>query len=204
VIVRTPRRLAAVGFILLLASAAAMFAPPGTYSTTGSGAEDDYCIVAPAIPHDPASGIPLLAPKPVPQDARCPVCGMYPARFEKWAAQVIYKDGASHFFDSPVNLHVFLADVSRYTTAYTQADIHASFVTDVVSGVWLEVSTAWYVLGSNALGPMRDGNLPAFATHKSALAFAQAQGGTVMIASDVTLDHLHTLIPSTRHHQHTR
>ncbi|MBI1907183.1 MAG: nitrous oxide reductase accessory protein NosL [Rhodocyclales bacterium] len=181
-----------------------MFVPPGTYSTAGSGTGDDYCIVAPAIPHDPASGIPPLAPKPVPRDARCPVCGMYPARFERWAAQIIYTDGASHFFDSPVNLHVFLADMSRYTTAYTEADIRASYVTDLSSGSWLQASAAWYVLGSNALGPMRDGNLPAFATRESALAFAQEQGGKVIVADDVTLDSLRTPIPSARHHQHPR
>lgn len=203
-ITRSARWLVAAGLILLLASAAAMFVPPGMYTTTGTGSENDYCIVAPAIPHDPASGIPLLAPKPVPRDARCSVCGMYPARFEKWAAQVIYKDGASHFFDSPVNLHVFLADVSRYTSAYTETDIHASYVTDLSSGAWVEVSTAWYVLGSKALGPMRDGNLPAFATRESALAFSDAQSGTVMAAGDITLDGLNTLIPSARHHQHPR
>jgi hypothetical protein len=41
---------------------------------------EDICIVAPPIPHDPASALPVLAARPVPAHARCPVCGMYPAR----------------------------------------------------------------------------------------------------------------------------
>lgn len=146
----------------------------------------------------------MLTPKPVPAEARCPVCGMYPARFRSWAAQIIYKDGASHFFDSPVNLHVFLADMARYTNTYTSADIHTSHVTDLTSGTWIEASAAWYVLGSKALGPMRDGNLPAFSTREAASAFADAQGGTIVMADEITLDRLHTLIPSARHHQHPR
>ena len=53
---------------------------------------DEICIVAPPTPYDPASGLPPEAPRPVPPDARCPVCGMFPARNPRWAAQIIYID----------------------------------------------------------------------------------------------------------------
>lgn len=186
------------GVILLAASVAAIFIPAGSYSAI-MGA-DDYCIVAPALPYDPASGVPMLTPKPVPAEARCPVCGMYPARFRSWAAQIVYKDGASHFFDSPVNLYVFRADITRYTSTYVTADISASYVTDLNSGAWIEVPAAWYVLGSKALGPMRDGNLPAFSTREAASVFASTQGGVIMMGNEITLDMLRPLIPSAHHH----
>src|SRR5690606_33954239 len=75
---------------------------------------EDICIVPPvrtiaAIPYDPTTGLAMLAPRPVPVEARCPVCGMYPSRFARWAAQVIFADGAAHFFDSPVDVFLFLA-----------------------------------------------------------------------------------------------
>lgn len=200
---RSSRWFFAAGILLLVASAIVVLVPVGGRAVMAGG-DDDYCIVAPALPYDPASGHARLAPKPTPADARCPVCGMYPARFPAWSAQIVYQDGASHFFDSPVNLRIFLSDMARYTTAYTEADIHARYVTDLASGAWLDADQAWYVLGSTALGPMRDGNLPAFATRNAAGAFAEKQGGSVLAANDVTLDILRALTPPGRHHQHPR
>lgn len=59
---------------------------------------DDVCVVAPATPYDANSGLPMGAAREVPADARCPVCGMFPARSRSWAAQVIFADGDAHFF----------------------------------------------------------------------------------------------------------
>lgn len=59
--------------------------------------EDAYCVVAPPTPFDPAWGVGRLEPRPVPKDARCPVCGMFPARNPDWAAQVIFRNGDTQF-----------------------------------------------------------------------------------------------------------
>ena len=48
------------------------------------------------------------------------------------------------------------------------------------AGHWLDARTAWYVLGSRVAGPMRNGNLPAFADRDAAEAFTRAQGGRVL------------------------
>ena len=55
--------------------------------------EADFCVVAPPTPYDPALGLALTAARAVPVGARCPVCGMYPARSPDWAAQVIFANG---------------------------------------------------------------------------------------------------------------
>lgn len=154
---------------------------------------DDLCIVAPLHPFDAASGLAPHAARAVPADARCPVCGMYPQRYPDWAAQVIYQDGSAHFFDSPLSLFVYLADVPRYCAGYSQADIAARYVTandlpahpatdnDGTAGrSWMAADDAWFVHGSAALGPMRNGNLPAFASRAQAEAFARQRGGTVL------------------------
>ncbi len=61
-----------------------------------AAAPQEVCIVAPPQPYDPASGLALHAPRPVPVDARCPVCGMYPARNPDWAAQLVFANGDTH------------------------------------------------------------------------------------------------------------
>ena len=141
--------------------------------------EADVCVVAPPTPYNSASGLPLQAARPVPADVRCPVCGMYPARSLDWAGQIIFSNGDAQFFDSPVSLLMFLNDVPRYSAGRTADDIVARYVTDVTSKEWIDAGAAFYVYGSNALGPMRAGNLPAFAARSAAEDFAQRRGGEV-------------------------
>ena len=158
----------------------------------------DVCVVAPPTPYDAASGQPLEAARVVPAGVRCPVCGMYPARSPDWAAQVIFANGDVHFFDSPVSLFLYLGNVARYNPWRTASDIVARYVTDGASSGWTDAATAHYVHGSSALGPMRAGNLPAFASAQEAERFAAARGGRVLAFTDVDAALLATLDSS--HH----
>jgi copper chaperone NosL len=142
----------------------------------------DVCLVAPLKPYDPASGLSRYQARPVPADARCPVCGMFPARSRPWAAQVIFKDGDVHYLDSPLSLFMYLHEVERYSRGRHLQDIAARYVSDTRSGQWLDADKAFYVHGSDALGPMRSGNLPAFATEAQGIEFALQHGGQLMTA----------------------
>ena len=144
--------------------------------------EDDYCLVAPPSPYDPASGLPPQAARAVPADARCPVCGMFPARAPEWAAQLIFANGEAHFFDSPLSLFMYLQDMPRYSPQRNASEVVARYVSDSNAAPgqgWLAAEQAFYVHGSNARGPMRAGNLPAFASRSAAQAFAARRGGEV-------------------------
>ena len=152
--------------------------PSGNAALEGIG--DDVCVVAPPSPYDPALGQPLTAAREVPADARCPVCGMYPARARNWAAQVIFADGDAYFFDSPLSLMQYLGNVAHYTRGRTLEAIVARYVSDADTGAWVNAHQAVYVAGSSALGPMRAGNLPAFADTVAAQRFAQQRGGRVL------------------------
>ena len=181
--------------IVLVALLAAWSAPVLQNALTGTspGMAPDVCVVAPPTPYDPASGLPLTAPRVVPADARCPVCGMYPARSQDWAAQVIFGNGDAQFFDSPLSLLVYLHDVARYSPGHHASDIVASYVSDADSGHWVPARNATYVQGSSARGPMRTGNLPAFAEVAAAQRFINARGGELLSASDVTQELLQRL-----------
>ena len=154
--------------------------PPRADALVLAAASADVCVVAPPTPYDAASGQPLAAARSVPPGVRCPVCGMYPARSPDWAAQVIFANGDVHFFDSPLSLFLYLGNVGRYNPGRSASDIVARYVTDGAGGGWTEAATAHYVHGSSALGPMRAGNLPAFASAQDAERFAAARGGRVL------------------------
>ena len=156
---------------------------------------DDLCIVAPPTPYDRASGLPLAAARAVPAHARCPVCGMLPARSRAWAAQVIFADGDAYFFDSPVSLLLYLGNPARYTQGRSASDIVARYVTDAATQAWIDADTAFYVQGSSALGPMRAGNLPALGSADAARQFAQQRGGRVLAFGDIDAALLQSLAP---------
>jgi nitrous oxide reductase accessory protein NosL len=149
----------------------------------------DHCIAAPAPvaaqPHDPATGQAIHAARPLPDSARCPVCRMAPARSPRWAAQLIHADGATHFFDSPVDLLRFLGDRARYDPARQSEAVAARYVTDFDGGGWVAFEAATFVIGSDTPGPMRTEGLPAFASRAAAARFAQASGGRLADATAV-------------------
>lgn len=153
----------------------------------------DFCIVAPPLPYDAASHLPPDVPRPVPADARCPVCGMFPARNPRWAAQVLYTDHAVHYFDSPVNLMLFLDNVGRYSPGRNAASIQSRWVTDAVSSQWIALEKAWFVHGSEVMGPMRSPDLPAFASQQDAQRFAAKRGGQVLTLAQLTPDIVQSL-----------
>lgn len=188
------RRLLALGLLTGLAAlgASAPWSLPAMRSALALQAmpaavpEPDVCIVAPPTRYDPASGLAPTAARAVPSDARCPVCGMFPARAPEWAAQVIFKNGDAQFFDSPLSLFMYLRDVARYSPGRSAGSIVAHYVTDATTPMagglarWIDALGAYYVHGSSAKGPMRAGNLPAFASREAAQAFAARRGGTVL------------------------
>jgi nitrous oxide reductase accessory protein NosL len=160
---------------------------------------DEICVVAPPVSHDPKSGLGLHAPRPVPADARGPVCGMYPARSPGWAAQVIFDNGDTQFFDSPLSLFTYLQDVGRYTRGRQASEVAASYVTDASSGAWIRAKDAVYLNGSSALGPMRAGNLAAFSSVALAQRFVSARGGMLLEVGQISPQLLQNLNGERRH-----
>ena len=175
--------LSVLGGAALLTGAAHRLWPPGaTTAARGTLPPDDICLVAPPFPFDPAAGLAVDAARPIPIEARCPVCGMFPARQPRWAAQVIFANGDVQYLDSPLSLFLYLQNVPRYTVGQQAERILAMHVTDLDSGAWVHASQAVYVHGSRTPGPMRAGNLPAFASDAAARAFIARQGGAPLRA----------------------
>ncbi|MDC8786441.1 nitrous oxide reductase accessory protein NosL [Roseateles koreensis] len=200
------RRLGLTGLLVACSGAAGVllvrvaFAKKSTSPGAAGNTEitNEICVLAPPRPYDPHSGLGLLQARPVPADARCPVCGMVPAHAPEWAAQLIFSDGATQYFDSPVSLLIYLQDVARFAPGRKATDVAVRYVRDSRDGHWLVAEQAYFVSGSNALGPMRAGNLPAFADAAAAQTFAQARGGQVLRLDEIAPELLRRLDPRSR------
>ena len=123
-----------------------------------------------------------------------------PSRTPQWTAQIVFNDQSASSFDSPVDLFRFMGNMALFDKQHKVADIGAIYVADYNTKAWTDAKKAFFVLGSKALGPMNDPNLPAFATRPTAEAFAKAQGGKVLAFGEVTRDVIKSL--NSGGHQH--
>ncbi|OAN51256.1 nitrous oxide reductase accessory protein NosL [Paramagnetospirillum marisnigri] len=84
----------------------------------------------------------------------CPVCGMFVAKYPEWVAVVVLKDGHTHYFDGAKDLFKFLREVKRYDSGHSEADIVTVAVTDYYAVKTMDARSAFFVVGSDVLGPM--------------------------------------------------
>ncbi|MDD2541448.1 MAG: nitrous oxide reductase accessory protein NosL [Desulfuromonadaceae bacterium] len=106
----------------------------------------------------------------VPPGAKCPVCGMFVAKFPDWTATAHFKDGATFYYDGPKDMFSHYLNTSRYTPGKLQADIVALTVKEYYSLERIDARTAFFVSGSDVYGPMGNELVP-FKTEKDARSF---------------------------------
>ena len=117
---------------------------------------------------------------PVPK-GNCAVCGMYVANFPDWASVVTFKDGAQAWFDGPKDLFTFLLDMKRYVAKKAPTDITSIQVKDYYGLKHIDARKAFFVLGSDVMGPMGKELVP-FATEASAKDFMKDHRGQKVLS----------------------
>ena len=88
------------------------------------------------------------------QKDKCPVCGMFVAKYPDFAAQILFKDGSAVHFDGVKDMFRYYLDMKRYNPARKVADIDSVYVTDYYSLSPIDGWDAFYVTGSDVMGPM--------------------------------------------------
>jgi len=121
---------------------------------------------------------------------KCPVCGMFVARYPDFLAQIIFTDGSSALFDGPKDMFKYYFNLKKYNPAKDQAHIASLYVTDYYSMTPVDGRTAWYVLGSDVFGPMGLELIP-FAKEPAAAEFMKDHSGKKLIRfNEVTAETL--------------
>jgi len=117
---------------------------------------------------------------------RCPVCGMFVYKYPKWVAQIIFKDGSSYFYDGAKDMFKHIFDTAKYTPGKAAENIRDIYVTDYYEVELVEAKSAFFVIGSDVLGPMGHELLP-FKDQESAQEFLEDHKGKSIIRfQDVT------------------
>jgi len=124
----------------------------------------------------------------VPEKAKCPVCGMFVAKYPKWAASLTRGDSEVFYFDGVKDLMKFGFDPQAYHGAGTIEASDTIHVTDFYTLGAIDARQAFYVVGSNIYGPMGNELIP-FPTRDQAEVFLKDHSGDqVLTFTQITLE----------------
>lgn len=116
----------------------------------------------------------------VPKEVKCPVCGMFVAKYPKWVAY-IEVEHKKYYFDGVKDMMKFyIFDVDF---PYNRNKIEKILVTDFYTLKAIDAKKAFYVVESNLFGPMGNELIP-FLTKEAAENFMKDHSGKEIILFD--------------------
>jgi len=113
----------------------------------------------------------------VPSHAKCPVCGMFVAKYPKWVGLIVW-DNTKYYFDGAKDMmkyYIFDGDFP-----YDRNKISSIKVTDFYTLEGILAKEAFYVIGSDVYGPMGNELIP-FKTEKAAKNFKNDHKGEEIV-----------------------
>jgi nitrous oxide reductase accessory protein NosL len=111
---------------------------------------------------------------------KCPVCGMFVAKYPDFVAQITFKDGSYAVFDGVKDMMKYYFGLAKYNPSKKEGDIAEILVTDYYSIKPIDGLKAYYVLGSDVYGPMGKELIP-FQTEAEASEFLQDHAGKKLL-----------------------
>lgn len=124
--------------------------------------------------------------KPTSQD-KCPVCGMFVAKYPDFLAEIIFKDGSYAVFDGVKDMFKYYFNLAKYNPTKDLPEIDSIYVTSYYDLVFIDGFTAFYVEGGNVYGPMGKELIP-FDKETDATAFMRDHlGKKVLRFNDISI-----------------
>ncbi len=120
--------------------------------------------------------------KPARKD-KCPVCGMFVAKYPKWVAEIVFKDGSYAVFDGCKDMFKYYFNIKKYERDKKKEEIASIFVTEYYSTSIMKAGDVFFVLGSDVLGPMGHEFIPVKGK-ENAETFALDHKGTKILSFD--------------------
>lgn len=94
------------------------------------------------------------------QKDKCPVCGMFVAKYPDWIAEIIFKDSSYAFFDGTKDMFNYYFNLEKYNPSKKQSEIDSIYVKDYYNLNFIDGYSAYYVIGSDVYGPMGNELIP--------------------------------------------
>lgn len=124
---------------------------------------------------------------PGPRD-RCPVCGMFVAKYPEWIATFVLKDGEQIFFDGAKDMFRYYFSLPQGKV--TREDIDGIYVTEYYSARYAPVEEVLFVLGADVYGPMGAELIPVRGRQHAQTFMKDYSGNRIVTFAEVTPDML--------------
>ena len=121
----------------------------------------------------------------VTKEEKCPVCGMFVYKYPKWASRLYFqKEGKehSHAFDGVKDMAKYVQTPATYH-AHKDFNVDRIVVTDYYTQLAIDGRSAYYVVGSDVLGPMGHELIP-FKNETDAKTFMKDHKGSAIVTFD--------------------
>lgn len=125
--------------------------------------------------------------KPSPRD-KCPVCGMFVAKYPDFLAQILFNDGTYAVFDGTKDMFKFYFQMTKYQPDKKPSDIVAIYVTDYYNLTLINGYEAYYVVGSDIFGPMGKELIPHGSKAEAGTFLSDHKGDTILKFEDITVE----------------
>lgn len=130
----------------------------------------------------------FAAPKDnIAPDSRCPVCGMFVAKYPHWVVQLLHTDNTLKCFDGVKDMMVYYFNPTKYGSL-SQETIKEIWVKDYYNLKWIDGRSAYYVIDSDIYGPMGEEFIP-FSSKAAADNFLKDhKGKKILTFNEITDD----------------
>ena len=119
----------------------------------------------------------------VPKEVKCPVCGMFVAKYPKWAAR-IEADSKNYYFDGVKDMMKFyIFDVDF---PFNRNKIELIEVTDFYTLKAIDAKQAFYVIGSDVYGPMGNELIPFISKNAAENFMRDHRGEKIILFNEIT------------------
>lgn len=132
------------------------------------------------------------ATKPTAKD-KCPVCGMFVADYPAFYAEIVFKDGFRAHFDGPKDMFRYYFEPEKYTPGRKTADIAEVYVTDYYSLEAIDARRAFFISGSDVLGPMGGELIPVSLESQARTFLEDHKGKALLKFGEITLATVNSL-----------
>jgi copper chaperone NosL len=128
--------------------------------------------------------------KPVqssPKD-KCPVCGMFVAKYPDFLAEILFKDGSYAVFDGTKDMFKYYFNLKKYNPKKRLEDIDSVYVTDYYNLALIDGYQAFYVTGSDVYGPMGKELIPLEKEADAKEFMKDHKGQSILRFADITFE----------------
>ncbi len=134
-----------------------------------------------------------MKPKAPSKEDKCPVCGMFVAKYPDWIVAILFKDGSYAYFDGVKDMMKYYFNMPKYNPTKTTADIDSIHVTDYYELKLIDGLKAYYVEGSDVYGPMGRELIPMEKEEDAKEFIVDHSGKAILRFNEITVDLIKTL-----------